>query len=357
MQYLPPLFLLLVCAQALVHHLFSTRQFIFGSHPGDGTISKYSIGSDFSLKIQGSIEVPHSCNATKFSSLHLSSADQPPYNIYGSASTGTCSAMFSISSTGSQTLRSAEVAGDIRSFAWSPNGRHLHALNSRASTASATSILNYYIDEHPSLTDLRVTDLLQNVTSAEQLVSHPSGKRVYLVTKTNDLITIPLLNTTGVDSSVSPSRHAVLPSSIDASLFTTSTLAISSSNTMLWTVSQSPNQAIISVFALNPTTGEVVQAVARSTWAGNGVPTLVAAPFEGNDVVAVTNSPVGMVAFMYLEQGAAAATTAVTTTDDGMDFLKEMDAMDTAVSAAAKIKAFGRLDLGFENIGEGVWVN
>lgn len=299
-------------------------------------------------------------NSTAFSTLHITSSNQAPYSIYGSASTGNCSVVFSTSVLGFKSLRSKEFDGDIRSLAWSPNGRHLHALDSHTSASAATSIFNFNINDYSSLNDLNQTDILANVTNAEQMVTHPTGNLVYVITKdTNELVTIPLQC---AGTSVSPSRFKILPASINPSLYTTLSLAISSSKNSLWTLSQSPAQVVVTVFSLDPTTGAVIGAVARAGWTGDGAysPAHISpAPFVGNDIVAITNSPVGYTAFIGLDQG----TTAKGETGDikvaGDEFLEEGWMLNVKSDAvmAPKLKSFGRIGLAFDSLGEGVWAD
>lgn len=299
-------------------------------------------------------------NATAYNTLRITPSNQAPYAIYGSASTGTCSVLFSTSVAGFKSLRSKEFASDIRSLAWSPNGRQLHALDSLASQSAATSIFNFYISEDASLSTQNQTDILANVTNAEQMVTHPTGNLVYVVTKdTNELVTIPLQ---GAEAPASPSRFKIIPSSMDPSQYTTSSLTISSSKTSLWTLSLSPSQAVVTVFSLDPTTGAVINAVARAGWVGDGghfTGLISPAPFVGNDIVAVTNSPMGMTAFLGLDQG----TTAMgeegdvkTASDDFLEDVWMLNVKSDAV-AAPKLKSYGRIDLDYDSLGEGVWVD
>lgn len=299
-------------------------------------------------------------NTTVFSKLHLTSSSQAPYSIYGSASTGKCSVLFSTSVSGFKSLRSKEFAGDIRSLAWSPNGRHLHALDSHSSESSATSILNFYVNDNSSLNDQNQTDILANVTNAEQMVTHPTGNLVYVVTKgTNELVTVPLQ---GAEAPASPTRFKILPSSLDVSQYTTLSLTISSSKTSLWTLSLSPAQVVITVFSLDPGTGAVINAVARAAWTGDGgyFPAQISpAPFVGNDIVAITNSPLGYTAFIGLDKG----TTAMGEEGDVKvardDFLEETWMLNVKSDAlvAPKLKSYGRIALAFDSLGEGVWVD
>ncbi|KAF2677951.1 hypothetical protein K458DRAFT_395424 [Lentithecium fluviatile CBS 122367] len=334
---------------------------LFGSEPQKGTLTRYTVQPDYSLINEGTADIPASCNTTKFTTLHLTSGKQAPYSIFGSASTGQCSTLFSLTVSGFSTLRSREFAGDIRSLAWSPNGRHLHALDSHSSAKSATSIFNFFIAPEPTLLDQNITDTLANVTGATQMVTHPTGNLVYVVTDTNELVTISLSEDVSKESS--PSRYKILPSSIDASMYTTSSLTISSSKTSLWTLSQSNLQAVITVFSLDATTGAVISAVARAAWSGYGYGQIAPAPFVGNDIVAITNSPTGIVAILGLDVGVVPAgehgEVKVEGEEDG--FLEEVWMLnvkrDGSAAVAPKLKSFGRIDLGFDTLGEGVWVD
>jgi hypothetical protein len=57
------------------------------------------------------------------------------------------------------------------------------------------------------------------------------------------------------------------------------------------------------VFTLNTTTGEIIDPAARASWSGAGEGQITAAPFASGDVVAMTNSPVGYVTLLGLDQG------------------------------------------------------
>ncbi|KAF1993503.1 hypothetical protein P154DRAFT_589116 [Amniculicola lignicola CBS 123094] len=287
-------------AQAAIHHLFKSKYYLFGSRPSDGTVSRYSVGTDLALKHEGTMEIPSTCNATSFTKIQLTTGSQRPYSIYGSASTGTCSALFSVSVTGFQTLQSGEYVGDIRSLAFSPNGQHLYALDYKSN-----SILNFNITEDPSLQDLIEKGILSNVTTPRQIVTHPTGHRIYVVTEdTNQLIDIPLLPNDSLNTSSTPVHFNVLPKSLQAEPYTTHSVAITSNST-LWALSRTWGQTVLSVFSLDPETGEVLKAIARSAWADYSETLdswIVGAPF-GSDIIAVTNSPIGMVAVVGLVNG------------------------------------------------------
>jgi len=238
-------------------------------------------------------------------------------------------------------------------------------LDSHASSSPSTSIFNFFIAEDPTLNDQEETDILANVTGAEQMVTHPTGNLVYVVSKiTNELITVPLGGQKGVNSSTLPKRYNILPSSIDGSLYTTSSVAISSSKTTLWTLSQSEVQAVISVFDLNATTGEVVGAIARAAWSGVGgigAGQIAPAPFVEKDMIAVADSPVGMVAILGLEKTASATRSGANervVNIDGDGFLDEVWTLqDVRNGATVKLKSYGRIDLGLDHVGESAWVD
>ncbi|KAJ4372891.1 hypothetical protein N0V83_003182 [Neocucurbitaria cava] len=273
--------------------------------------------------------------------------------------------LFGLTSDGFTTLRSKEIVGDVHSLAWSPTGRNLHALNSRSSASSTTSITNFRIAEDPNLEDIAGTDILANVTSASQIVSHPTSDLVYLVTKdTNELVTLPLQQMNmrlRHRATASPSRYRLLPSSLDATQFHTSSLAITSSKNTLWTLSQSQNQAVITAFSLNATTGEVLNVAARASWQGAGEGQLTAAPFAAGEVVAITNSPMGYITVLGLEQNLAGFASEFGQSSEH-DYLKAMpvtglkrDGMD---AAAARIQSYGRAILDdFIGLGESVWID
>jgi hypothetical protein len=254
-------------------------------------------------------------------------------------------------------MRSKEIAGDIRSLAWSPDGRHLHALDSHSSTLSQTSVFNFFISPDPTLQEQNITEILANVTGASQMVTHPTGNLLYVVTDNNELVTIPLSE--DISTAEAPSHYKVLPSSIDASTYTTSSVTISSSKTSLWTLSQNNAQAIISVFSLNAQTGAVIGAVARASWGGYGYGQIAPAPFVGNDMVAITNSPTGMVAFIGLDVGAVPVNASGEVKVESDGFLEKIWMLNVGREdvAAPKLKSFGRVDLGFDTLGEGVWVD
>jgi hypothetical protein len=301
-------------------------------------------------------------NTTTFKFLHLTSAAQNS-GIWGTASTGTCSVLFGLTINGYTQLRSKEIAGDVHSLAWGVNSRNLHALDSRSSSSFATSIVNFRISDDPNLEDIVATDLLANVSDASQIVSHPTGNRIYLVTKnTNELISLALEqdgNTTTIAQG--PTRHKILPSSLDTNLFKTSSLALTTSKNTLWTFSQSVNQAIITAFTLHPTSGEVMDIAARASWAGAGEGQLTAAPFSIGDIVAITNSPVGYVTLLGLDQ-VSPTILQVHENLQGHEYLQQLSVLSERyaeeILVAAKIKSYGRVTLDeFVATGESVWVD
>ncbi|CAO2650240.1 Nn.00g015320.m01.CDS01 [Neocucurbitaria sp. VM-36] len=340
-----------------------SRTHLFSSRPSDGTLTRYSVASNYELVSEGSMDIPSSCNTTNFTSLHVSSSNQN-LGIWGTASTGTCSVLFGLTSDGYTTLRSKEIAGDVHSIAWSPTGRNLHALNSHSSASSTTSITNFRIAENPNLEDIAGTDVLVNVTSASQIVSHPTSDMVYLITKdTNELVTLPLQQNVRLRyrANLSPSRYRLLPSSLDVTQFHTSSLAITSSKTTLWTLSQSPSQAVITAFSLNTTTGEVLGVAARASWKGAGEGQLVAAPFEAGDVVAVTNSPAGYITILGLDQSPASVALELGQNSEH-NYLQAIPVTqmkrDGMQVAAAKIQSYGRTILDDSvGLGECVWID
>ncbi|OAL02047.1 hypothetical protein IQ06DRAFT_368539 [Phaeosphaeriaceae sp. SRC1lsM3a] len=349
-------------ASSLLHHLVSSKQYLFSSRPENGTLTRYSFGPNYALLDEGTMDIPAACHTTSFTSLHLTNAD---YNagIWGTASTGTCSVLFGVTTDGYTQLRSKEIAGDVHSLAWGSSGRSLHALDSHTSTTSTTSIVNFRIAENPDLENIIATSILANVSDASQIVSHPTSNRLYVVTKgTNELISIEAQeNANSSASTAALSRYRLIPSSLDASQFHTSSLATSSSKDTLWTLSQSRTQAIITAFSLNTTTGEIIDAAARASWSGLGDGQIMAAPFAGGNVVAITNSPAGYVTLLGLD-GAMATAEQSDKTAQGHEYLQHMD-MERSSAAGAdqlapKIKSYGRTMLDeFIEVGESVWVD
>lgn len=271
--------------------------------------------------------------------------------------------LFGVTTDGYTQLRSKEIAGDIHSLAWGSNGRSLHALDSHSSTTSTTSIVNFRIAETPDLENIIATSILANVSSASQIVSHPTSDRLYVVTKsTNELISIEAQeNANSSVSAAALSRYRLIPSSLDARLFHTSSLATSASRDTLWTLSQSKSQAIITAFSLNVTTGEIIDAVARASWSGLGDGQVTAASFAGGNVVAVTNSPSGYVTLLGLDSGTATIAQGGEKAD-GHEYLQHIDAEGVRAAgvnkAAPKIKSYGRTMLDeFVEVGESVWVD
>ncbi|KAF2119639.1 hypothetical protein BDV96DRAFT_596336 [Lophiotrema nucula] len=303
-----------------------SKQYLFGSRPSDGTVSRYGIKDDLSLTLEGTMDIPASCNTTAFTDIKLSS-DVNSFDIYGSASTGNCSTLFATSTDGFYTMRSREILGDIRSLAWSPNGLHLFALDYKTHT-----VLNFNITDtgSPTLEDVLDNALLSNVTNPRQMISHPTGHRIYAITQdSNELLDVPLSTSDRVAKDVVAARFNVLPSTLKASDYTTQSLAISSSNSTLWTLSRSNGQSVISVFSLDPTTGAVLRAIARAAWkdvSASKNSLIAPAPFAG-DIIAVSNSPLGIVAFIGLN--------------------------------GTTLSSYGRLDLGSDPgcCGEAVWLS
>ncbi|KAH7348220.1 hypothetical protein BKA66DRAFT_516673 [Pyrenochaeta sp. MPI-SDFR-AT-0127] len=355
--------LLATCVSSLTHHFASTKKYIFGSRPSAGTLTRYLVAPTYELLNEGTMEIPFSCNTTNFRSLHLSSSSRN-LGIWGTASTGICSVLFGITSDGYTTIRSKEIVGDIHSLAWSPSGRSLHALDSSSSASSTTSITNFRITDTPNLEDVTGIDVLSNVSSASQIVSHPTGDWVYVVTRdTNELVTVSLQESAQLhrNATLTPSRHKLLPLSLDASQFHTTSLAITASRTSLWALSQSSNQAVITAFGLNVTTGEVIGVAARASWKGAGEGLLTAAPFEAGDMVAITNSPVGYVTILGLDSSSltVANEPALGSEHDFLQPIAVTAAKRSGIEASsAKVKSYGRVILeDFLNVGEGVWID
>lgn len=157
-------------------------------------------------------------------------------------------------------------------------------------------------------------------------------------------------------ATLAQSRYKLLPSSIDATQFQTSSLAITASKRVLWTLSQSPNQAVVTAFTLNATTGDVIEVGARATWKGAGEGQLTAASFEAGDVVAISNSPMGYVTLLGLDYGTVAM--AQSSEHEFLEELPlEMEKREVGV-AAPKIKSFGRTVLDdYVGLGESIWID
>lgn len=271
--------------------------------------------------------------------------------------------LFGVTIDGYTQLRSKEIAGDVHSLAWGPNGHNLHALNSRASSDSVTSVVNYRISDDPNLEDILRTDFLANVSDASQIVAHPVGDRIYVVTKdANELVTVALeADGLSIKAASTPSRYKLLPSSLDSTKFRTSSLAISASKSTLWTLSQSANQAVIVAFTLNPATGEVIDAAARASWGGAGDGQLTAALFEASDVVAISNSPLGYLTLLGLDQNALGSAQDLES-NSSHEYLEEIKMPNRQTGqgypAAFKVKSYGRIPLDeFVAMGESVWVD
>ena len=300
-------------------------------------------------------------NTTEFKSVHLATSSNN-FGIWGTASTGSCSILFGLTTDGYNALRSKEILGDVHSLAWSPNGHALHALDSHSSAALSTSVTTFRIAEEPTLEDVTGIDVLLNVTNASQITAHPTGNNLYVVTKdSNELITIPIPDYPLANNATITSRHRLIPASLDTSQFYTSSLAVTASRTTLWTLSQSSNQAIISAFSVNETTGAIISIIARASWAGAGDGHLAAAPFERGNMIAVTNSPTGYVTLLELEYGLS-ATSFVDELHTGHDYLKQMSVgelehRDVGVESAS-VRSYGRTVLDdYATIGECVWIN
>ncbi|KAH7130075.1 hypothetical protein B0J11DRAFT_602278, partial [Dendryphion nanum] len=302
-----------------------TKQFLFSSRPSDGTISRYEIGQDYSLKGDGSLEIPSSCNSTSYRTIHILPSIQHYDAIYGAATNTLCSTIFAFSTSGHYTQNSAAVPGDVHSLTFSPSGAHLHALN----TASP-SILTFTISlDDPNLTALSDTSVLPNTTFPAQIIAHPAGTRVYVVTRdSNELLSIPVdpvsANPIPGKGGIDLSRHAILPTAPSPDTFHTTALALGLSNTTLWTLTSSPSQqsATITVFTLDPVSGAVGKKIARAAFSTRGGKvtgrggmevTITAMPWRvggvggtggtgEEDLVVVTTWPGGVVAVLGVER-------------------------------------------------------
>lgn len=132
---------------------------------------------------------------------------------------------------------------------------------------------------------------------------------MYLVTEeSNELIDIPLLANDRRDASLSPNRTTILAKDTPSSGYITTSVAVSSSNATLWTLSHTkvPDSTfIITAFRLDPATGVVQGRVARASFRNNlgdgttSTSVIMPAPFDG-DMVAVTTYPGAMVAVLGL---------------------------------------------------------
>jgi hypothetical protein len=153
------------------------------------------------------------------------------------------------------------------------------------------------------------TKTIADTKAARQIVTHPVGHRLYVITRdSNELIDIPLLANDRVDGPVAANRSAILVKGTPDGQYVTTSLAISSSNATLWTLSHTgapDNTFIVTAFRLDPATGAVQNRVARASfknYLGDGsvaTSSLIPAPFEG-DMIAVTTYPGAMVAVMGL---------------------------------------------------------
>lgn len=244
-------------------------------------------------------------------------------------------------------------------MAWSPNGRNLRALNSQSSDSNVASIINFRIAEDPSLNDIVRVDVLKNVTTPSQIIAHPTQAQVYLVTRnTNELLVLPFPEETPLNTSVIASRHNLVSKS-DTKLFQTSSLAISASWRILWTLSQSSEQAIVNAFALN-TAGEVIGLVARAAWRGDGDGYLTASPFPDGDVVAVTNSPRGYVTLLGLQTDMGVDSSAIN--DSSVhSYLYQIpmgEEKRQVEGATPRIISYGRTSIDeYVSLGESIWIN
>lgn len=187
----------------------------------------------------------------------------------------------------------------------------MHALDSKAN-----SLLNYVVNEDPNQQDLVGNELIANTTTACQVITHPVGHRLYVIThETNELIDVPLLLTDRIDAKISPNHTAIMAKDTPSAQYVTTSVAISSSNATLWILShmRAPETTfLVTVFRLDPVTGAVQGRIARSqfrNYIGDGTKAtsmLVPAPFEG-DMVAFTTYPGAMVAVLGLVGNSIAA--------------------------------------------------
>lgn len=175
--------------------------------------------------------------------------------------------------------------------------------------SKSSSVLNFNISEDPNLQDLLDNQAIENTTSARQIITHPVGHRLYVITReTNELIDIPLLETDRVEGTLPANHTDILVSGTPEGQYVTTSLAISSSNATLWTLSHTgapENTFMVTVFRLDPETGAVQARIARASFTnylGDGTQatsTLTAAPFAG-DMVSLTTYPGAMVAVLGL---------------------------------------------------------
>jgi len=170
-----------------------------------------------------------------------------------------------------------------------------------------------------------------------------------------------LAGDTLVSNSTPVLRYRILPTSLDATQFHSSSLAISASRNTLWALSQSSRQAVITAFTLNITTGEVVDVAARASWQGTGEGQLTAAPFDGGDVVAITDSPTGYITILGLDQSTLPS--ARIAEDFRLhDYLHAMQVDERKRKdirmAAPKIKSYGRVLVDDHvNLGDCAWID
>ena len=218
------------------------------------------------------------------------------------------------------------------------------------------------MSEDPDLQDVVGIDILGNVTSASQIIAHPSETLMYIVTKdSNELVVVSLAGDSLVSNSTPVLRYRMLPTSLDATQFHSSSLAISASRNTLWALSQSSRQAVITAFTLNVTTGEVVDVAARASWQGIGEGQLTAAPFDGDDVVAIANSPTGYITILGLDQSTLPS--ARIAEDFGLHgYLYAMQVDERKRKdirmAAPKIKSYGRVLVDDHvNLGDCTWID
>lgn len=126
---------------------------------------------------------------------------------------------------------------------------------------------------------------------------------------TNELLDIPLQTNDRIgDGLPAANRSKILVSGTPDGQYVTTSVAISSTNSTLWTLSHTgpdENTFIVTAFKIDAVTGAVERRVARASfrnYLGDGsvaTSSLIPAPFDG-DMVALTTYPGAMVAVVGL---------------------------------------------------------
>lgn len=176
--------------------------------------------------------------------------------------------------------------------------------------SASSSLLNFNLADDPTLEELLDTKPIANAVAARHIITHPVGHRAYVVTRDkNELMDIPLLTNDRVNGSASANRSVILFNETPAGHYVTTSVAISSSNATLWTLSHSTGDMsatfMVTVFRLDAETGAVQRRIARASFTnhiGDGIAArseILPAPFDG-DMVAITTYPGGMVAVLGL---------------------------------------------------------